>query len=365
MHLLGTVLTEPASPVFEDLFAKCLLCGACEQVCPRNLPITTLIAQARGTFSTFYGKGGLTKVVARTVLARPQLLEGLVRAGISLKRIHALPKHSGLRLRLGLLEPRASQRRYPAKPAAREESGVDISYFTGCLARHLQPSVASSTQALLHRAGQRAFVPDEQCCCGLASWSAGQLEQARNLAQQNIQAFSSSSGPIITSCASCSSQLYSYPDLFDKDDPWHQKAIVFAERVEEFTSYFSSLLSLTGSRANLAVFYHDPCHLRFREKGMSAPRNLLRSAGLHVVESDNGPFCCGQGGLFHLGYPETSEKIFTRSTESVFTREPDYITTTCSGCLMQYQQATGKRKEFPPVIHLANLLLKLCTDTPD
>ncbi|MCW5199838.1 4Fe-4S dicluster domain-containing protein, partial [Desulfobulbus sp. F1] len=46
MHLLATS-TNSISAVFADVFSRCLLCGACEQVCPRNLPITQLIADAR------------------------------------------------------------------------------------------------------------------------------------------------------------------------------------------------------------------------------------------------------------------------------------------------------------------------------
>ena len=91
MHLLATELADHPSAVFENLFSQCLLCGACQQVCPRNLPITDIISKARSRFTTFYGRGGLQKVVARSVLSHPGLLEGLVRAGISLKRINGLP----------------------------------------------------------------------------------------------------------------------------------------------------------------------------------------------------------------------------------------------------------------------------------
>jgi len=371
MHLLATDLADHPSAVFENLFSRCLLCGACEQVCPRNLPLTDIVSKARSRFSTFYGQGGLQKVVARSLLARPSLLEGLVRAGISLKRIKGLPAHSGLRIKLGLLETRSPE-------PATQKKGTDLSfclnkglgrfekhkkdlspfsYFTGCLARHLQPSVAEATTELLGRCDQSPHVPVDQYCCGLAAWSAGRRDQARILARKNIEAFESLSGPIITSCASCSSHLFTYPDLFGKDDPWHRRAQQFADRVQEFTAFFCKSLPepQTDKVGSLQIFYHDPCHLRFMPNGQATPRALLARMGLQIVEPEDGPSCCGQGGLFHLAYPETSAKIFYTISSRALACQPDCLTTTCSGCLMQYQY----QQEDIRVVHLAVLLKEL------
>ncbi len=367
MHLLTTDLADRPSAVFEDLFSQCLLCGACEQVCPRSLPITDIVSRARSRFSAFYGRGGMQKVAARAVLARPGLLEGLVRAGISLQRMHALPKNSGLRLRLALLEERGSGRSAQGAASLKVHSNETvvsaISYFSGCLARHLQPSVARATNSLLSRCGYTPLVPAEQCCCGLAAWSAGKRDQARSLAQKNIRAFAGSSGPIITSCASCSSHLFTYPDLFAKDDPWHARAREFAGRVREFSAFFADDISGLGETVRpLQVYYHDPCHLRHSENGQTAPRTLLARAGLKIVEPEDGPACCGQGGLFHLAYPETSARIFEKAANRALARQPDCITTTCSGCLMQYQQGLARQQTEIRVVHLAVLLAELLAE---
>ncbi|MCI5139468.1 MAG: (Fe-S)-binding protein, partial [Candidatus Electrothrix sp. AR1] len=210
MHLLTTALAEQPSATFEDLFSRCLLCGACEQVCPRQLPITDIISQARSTFSPFYGPNGLKKAAACTALSHPELFDGLVKAGISLHRLHALPALSGLRLKLGLLEERTGASQSKNNDTLSQEYQVEqpassLSYFTGCLARHIQPSIAEATQTLLSKSNlPPAQVPADQYCCGLAAWSAGKREQARELARKNIQAFSApalADTPIITSCA--------------------------------------------------------------------------------------------------------------------------------------------------------------------
>jgi glycolate oxidase iron-sulfur subunit len=208
-----------------------------------------------------------------------------------------------------------------------------------------------------------AHTPADQHCCGLAAWSAGKRKQARELARKNIQAFADSEGPIITSCASCSSHLLAYPTLFTENDPWHDKALAFAERVQEFTSFFDAKLPGLARTENpqhpeQRVFYHDPCHLRCKEKGMSSPRSLLQKIGVQIVEPENGPRCCGQGGLFHIACPEHSAQIFAKSSKQALADSPDYITTTCSGCLMQFQEGLTQQGQQIEVMHLA-LLLKI------
>lgn len=370
MHLLTTELAEQPSAVFEDRFSRCLLCGACEQACPRHLPITELISQARSAFSRFYGPHGLKKAAVCTALSRPELLEGLVKAGISLQRLQALPFHSGLHLKLGLLEEcpslhspqRGEENKIPPQNNSKKTPTASLSYFSGCVARHIQPSIAQATQSLLQRSGlSTAHTPINQYCCGLAAWSAGKRKEAQKLAQKNIQTFSESEGPIITSCASCSSHLLAYPTLFTEDDPWHDKALAFAERVQEFTSFFDGKLPELSRTKNShhpeqRVFYHDPCHLRFKEKGMSSPRSLLQKIGAQIIEPEDGPRCCGQGGLFHIACPAHSAKIFKKSSRQALAASPDYITTTCSGCLMQFQEGMARQGKQTEVVHLALLL---------
>jgi glycolate oxidase iron-sulfur subunit len=364
MHLLTSGLADHPSPVFENLFSQCLLCGACEQVCPRSLPITDIISRARSRFSTFYGQHGIEKVAARSVLAHPTLLAGLVRAGISLQRLDRLPLGSGLRLKLGLLKSGSQPLALSEETGERKkvtEEGENLLYFSGCLARYLQPSVAEATGQLLQISGQsQAQAPPEQGCCGLAAWSAGKRDQARSLAQKNIAAFAGSEQPILTSCASCSSHLLDYPALFADNDPWQQRARQFADRVREFTSFFSSLLpkQQPQTEQSMRVFYHDPCHLRFRENGTTLPRKLLTDMGLEIVEPENSGSCCGQGGLFHLGYPELARTIFQKASNNGLARQPDCVTTTCSGCLMQYQEGLARQQDNTRVAHMAVLLVE-------
>ncbi len=355
MQLLLLDLARSPSPRFREIFARCLLCGACEQVCSRNLPITGLVIQARSRFPELYGPHPLRKKAVQTALAHPGLLKNLVRAGIRMERLRGLPLSSGLRLKLGLLEQEKSPPDIVAGFAA--GPGRTIHYFSGCLARYVQPSIGRATVALARASGFAPHLPEAQGCCGLAALAAGRLDEARELAWRNIQAFAGTEGPILTSCASCSSHLRQYARLFAHDLEKQKAAQLFVDRVHEFSAFFLKQATLAFSLpVRQRVFYHDPCHLRYSETGRRAPRQLLgRIEGLRLVEPDT-THCCGQGGLFHIGYPELSSRIFKRCLDAALSGRPDLVTTTCSGCLMQWQAGFREHNHPFRAVHLAVLL---------
>ncbi len=362
LHLLTTDLAESPSSHFADLFSACLLCGRCEEVCSRGLPITTLVAECRQRFGFRAGRHWLRRSLVRRSLSHPDLLGALARTGQLLGRMPGLAAGSGLRLRLGILEDDPGRpASLPAlrQPVLRPKDEHRIGYFSGCFAIHLQPSIARRAIALATRsAGGPLVMPKQQTCCGLAAWSAGRIEEAKRLAAVNIGAFSRSSGPVLVSCASCFAHLRRYGELFADDPAMQDRAERFSARVTDIMTYLVQAASLrVQQRADCRVWYHEPCHLRrFPEASRAAARLLQQTAGFSLVTPPGFSRCCGQGGLFHLGYPELSGKIFQRSLDSLLSHCPEIITTTCSGCLMQFQVELARRNLDIRVVHLLLLL---------
>jgi len=365
LHLLSTDLAGDSTSHFQDIFAQCLLCGACEDNCSRQLPIREQIVQARSEFSHLYGQHPLQKAFVRKALSHPVLLETLVKAGLSLSRLSLLPAESGLRIKLGLLEKSdkaAVDEREPGDVGTIPNES-EFSYFSGCMARYLQPSIGKATNLLVEDiTGESPFEPDAQVCCGLAAWSAGKVDEARKLAKKNIEVFSQTSGQILTSCASCSSHLKKYPTLFEDDPCWQKKAEKFSRRVREFTSFVDEFLQYGKLRKDdlARVYYHEPCHLRFEKDNSGAALQLLgKIDNISLVNSSEEPQCCGQGGLFHIGYPKLSDEIFSDAYDKLYQGDADVVVTSCSGCLMQWQAGLAMRKSQVQAIHLS-IWLRSC-----
>ena len=351
LHLLARGLTD--SVRLREILARCLLCGRCQRVCSRGLDITGLIRARREKFPPLAGPHGLEKSLIRRALASPSLLRKLIRAGTGLDRIGLVPSGSGLRLRLGLIEQGAAGTR-PASNRQPVAGEADVLYFTGCLAAHLQPSIAGAVQRLLAAAGHGALIPD-QGCCGLAALSAGHRAEARRLAWANILAFGRGRAPILTSCRSCFVQLTTYPDLFADDPRRRERAEAFAARVREVSAFLLEQPPAFGADPPLRVHYHRPCHQGQGGRD-PVPELLARVPGLRLSDPGEGSRCCGQGGLFTVGHPELSARIFQACARPALASRPDLVTTTCSGCLMQWQTQTAASGLKVRVVHPLSLL---------
>ena len=366
-HLAEVFEEQRPGPVFEDIYSKCLLCGACSAVCPQQIDISEEVIEARSGFSALYGEHGYQKYLARKALSRPELLGaarvlGKTAADLLFRK---LPPASGLRLRLALFAqtPDPSELlRAPVKSETSTAASAEIIYFPGCAAQYLYTDIIDTIAAILGRYDCQLTIPDGLGCCGLATLASGKKDDARQMAQKNIRALERGEGPILVSCASCYAHLASYGELLADDPVWKIRARLVSERVIEISVFLEALLkdemvAVEGDGRTLKVFYHDPCHLRNGEDLTREPRKVLSSLpGIELLELEDGPQCCGQGGLFHVGAPALAAKIRDNLAEKIVALDPDLVTTTCSGCLMQLKSAMAALDTPIPVVHLAALV---------
>jgi glycolate oxidase iron-sulfur subunit len=381
-HLKTHLQEAERSPHFADIFSKCLLCGACVEACPRGLDTPQMVIAARGELPRLAGLSFI-KYVSRKALIHPSLISGLTRVGSAAKKlmVEHLPSESGLRLRLLSFDPDILQlpgksyldqmeetNKEKDKIADAETVEKSVNYFVGCFANHLQPEIAEKTASLVSRVGKgEPVVPENQTCCGMAALAAGKSDEARGLAKKNIETFAGNDLPILTSCSSCYYQLMAYKELFDDDPEWQQRARRFSERLREFSVFLHENLAegpeFIPTKENASehrVFYHDPCHLRYKLKITREPRKLLKMfKTVKLEELPNGPQCCGQGGLFQVAHPELALQIRERLLDDFSNLAADTVVTGCSGCLLQWQLGLTAGGNKIQVEHLALLIAKL------
>ncbi len=370
LHLFAKGV-DYSSDYCNDLLSKCIQCGACDDICPRDLQPSLIIRQLRSGQSTGQAVKGYESFLTRQILKTPSLLNV---ARVSLALLKKLPTASGLRQKINILIPHKNEPIPQPKTSATEP----LLYYPGCLAHHFQTDIEQATRYLASLCGYTLIIPDKATCCGISSSSSGKQQEAQQQALRNIKAYSSEKGTILTSCGSCYAQLKSYPALFTEGTEHHHAALQFADRVEEFSTFFCKQAlrpirqaqgsATQGDATSQRVYYHDPCHLRFADQPIiNEPRQLIRNInGQGVVNGDNELGCCGQGGLFGIINPTLSAEIFKQAEKSLRqTQESDSINTeqttvvtSCSSCLLGWQQHTENTEISAQ--HLSVFLAKRC-----
>jgi glycolate oxidase iron-sulfur subunit len=369
LHLLKKIAGAKHSRTYLDIFSKCLLCDACRQVCPRAINLPAKIAEFRHNSPQPSGRGSFARSLVKKCLSHQAILAGIGKfLKITEPLFERLPADSGLRLKLGLAPLNQDYHLPPEKFAIKQDpadGAAQSVLFPGCLARHLQPDITTASSKLVAaREAASPGIPTGQACCGLAFYSSGDFDKARQLARLNIAAFEGNALPIIVLCGSCFSHLASYPDLLADDHEWCHRAANFAGRLRELSSFLTDQSPATARSASdrsnppkKRVFYHDPCHLRYRPGLKESPRQLLKNLPwVELIELPDGPQCCGFGGLFNLAHADLSEKIAGKLIKDIMAVNPDLVVTTCSGCLIQLHQHLASAGSSAEVCHLAQIL---------
>jgi glycolate oxidase iron-sulfur subunit len=359
--------TMPESRRLEEILSRCLLCGACAEVCANRVQTTLLMQAGRQRLFEVEKRGETQSALLRAVREGRLSAKVLLKGGALLQALacRKIPETSGLHLRFPLsffterntIPPIAWT---PFLHAFRSEpsdavEGLRIGFFVGCGANYLFPDMAWALVHILKRLGATIVVPEGQVCCGLPAYVAGDTETARKLARKNIEAFEALElDAILTVCASCGSHLKALPSLFPHDLSWHDGAASMAKKHMDamaflidhlgFEASFESLRPAQG-RSPLRVAYHDPCHLRIGQGITQAPRRLLKALpGIELLEASHPGQCCGHGGDFNLAHLSLSMEILDRRMADFDKVMPNTIVTGCTGCLLQFAEGVSRSR---------------------
>ena len=354
---------------------ECLMCRACTAECPPAIKTDRVVFAARASYLA-ERQSPLQRAIFRTVLGNPPLLRAGARLLGWLKRT-GLTSFSKLLRLLPWLDrgyseapawmpaPSTFLRQRIARRTRAEGASGKVTYFVGCAIDYAFPDIGESTLDVLETAGYEVSVASN-VCCGLPPYSYGDLESARALARKNIGALQATGHEtIVTDCASCSSFLRDYPDLFDKDDPMRAAAEEVAERVKELSQFLGeSALSDRLQPVSAVVTYHDPCHLSRYHGITREPRELLRSVpGIEYRELPEADWCCGGAGSYAMSHHELSMQILERKMSNIRATGAQIVVTPCPACIMQLRYGAEKFGVPVEVIHLTEMLQRSLSQT--
>ncbi len=330
---------------FASFMDLCLVCRACEDVCPSHVPFGRMMEAARTQIEPDRSRGArfLRWVGLDVVLPSPRLTR-LAGALAPLARPF-LPR------RVRSLVPRGgrSSGRLPRVTEPSGEIRGTVALLSGCVQDLWFRRVHLATIRVLARNGWRVVVPSDQTCCGALAAHNGHLGTARKQARRNARAFAGADH-VIVNAAGCGAHMAAYGELVEGAELPVRDVIAFL--FEEGVRGEPGTL-----REPTRVAYHDACHA-LRAQGIHRqPRELLGAVGnLELVEIPNGDRCCGAAGIYNVTEPEMSGRLQREKAEAVASTGATVVASGNPGCTMQLMAGLRDLGVAAEIVHPIELL---------
>jgi glycolate oxidase iron-sulfur subunit len=353
----GLVEQDAVSEAMVTHFDRCLGCMACVTACPSGVRYDRLITATRDEVERRHKRPRSERALRRAVyglFTHPDRLRRLV----PLTRAGRLASHGPGKLvrTLGQLapriDPRKARERPPAVTPAVGTKRGRAALLQGCVQRAFFGDVNAATARVLAAEGWEVHAPEAPRCCGALHYHEGEHDDARELAQQTIDALGSYD-VIVANAAGCGSAMKEYGELVGDE-----RAHAFAARVKDVTE----LLASEEPRAErkpvpLRVAYHDACHLAHAQGIRQPPRELLRGIpDLELLEPADPEICCGSAGLYNLLQPEAASQLGARKAENLLVTGAEAIAAANPGCTLQLTAHLAAQGRELPVYHPVQLL---------
>jgi glycolate oxidase iron-sulfur subunit len=351
----GRLAADSAS--FESHIDRCLGCRACEAVCPAGVEYGQLLEAGRSELlESKVGRGfsyGLLRLVLRHIWLQPARLKLMFRLSRMLRnsglpRLLVRSKLARLfsrRIELGLAlldssRPNSSLKTSNTNQDSHKSAAqhFDVVLFKACVTEGLFERVNAATKRVLEVNGCAVETATGGVCCGALHAHAGDLEGARMLARQNIEAFELTAGePIITNAGGCGAMLVSYAHLLAADEQYAERASSFSARVRDVGQQVTVNGVYAGAAiGSEAITYDASCHLLHGQHGANDSLQMLHAIpGLNLVRLNESEVCCGGAGVYNLMETELSAKVLDQKLKQIKDSGARVLATGNAGCQMQ------------------------------
>ena len=349
MRAIQDGIAEPDTS-FEGFMDLCLVCRACEDVCPSHVPFGRMMEAAREQVEPLRSRRARTVrwVGFHRVLPHPAMvrvaaaLQPLARPFMSRSTRRLLPRNGHAFARL----PRVTE-----PPEGIDVRGT-VALLSGCVQDRWFRDVNLATIRVLAGNGWRVVVPKGQACCGALAAHNGRLAVARRLARRARHTFEGAD-VVVVNAAGCAAHMTSFEELQSGTEL----------PVREVTSFLHAEgLSAPLGRLEATVAYHDACHALRALKIHDEPRALLSEIpGLTLSEVPNGDRCCGAAGIYNVTQPEAAGALGREKAEAIASTGATIVASANPGCSMQLAaqlRAIGSPIE---VVHPIQLLDRAAT----
>lgn len=320
------------SDQYVDIFARCLLCGACVSTCPSGAELNKVFLAMREEIARERGHEPGVQAVLKSIAAK-----------------HNISDEDN--------EERADWRDFlkDVPDHAYEKDRAEVAYFVGCVASFF-PMVQSIPQnfvGILASAGvDFTILGGEEWCCGYPLIAAGEPKKADELAAHNLEKMKSlGAKKVVFSCPTC---YRTWSEHYDTDLNLYHNTQLIRTLVEEGKIFFNEM--------NTTVVYHDPCDLGRGGGEFEAPREILKSVpGLNLVELESNrakSVCCGGGGNVEMSDADLSDAVAGKKIEEILKTGAKTVVTSCQQCVRTIKARARRQKVDIEVLDMTELVLR-------
>lgn len=246
-------------------------------------------------------------------------------------------------------------------PTMEENPEAEILYWPGCSGAFdaRNQKVAAAIVKLLREAKVNfAILGNEEKCCGDSARKLGNEFLYQTLATENIEVMKGYGvKKILTQCPHCFNLMKNeYPQLGGDFEVIHHTTYL-----KELMQKGQLQISKPEKDAqSLKVTYHDSCYLGRYNEIYSEPRELLKLAGLNLVEMPkhgDKSFCCGAGGGRMWLEEHGGQRINEMRTDEALATGADIVGTACPFCLTMINDGiNAKEVEQAKALDIAEVL---------
>ncbi len=337
---------------------SCLVCRACEKMCPSKVEYGQLIDTTR---ELLHSQGRqpaaplqrlLEQVADKEKLHRSsRLLRGYQQSGLQrLLRGAGLLKVLGLEQHEAELPTIPAPTRLAASTPARGEPRGRIGLFTGCIGSQLEGAVHRAAITLLSRLGYEVLVPATQGCCGSLHQHNGEPGKATALARSNLHAFGGLQLDAVVSTASgCAAQLFEQPLYRESNLPFYE--------ICDFLDASDWPAAISLQPLPRRALLHLPCSQRnVLQKPDAVSRVLSRIPQLQLQPLTDNHLCCGAAGSYQLTQRDNALALRQRKIDLIAREEAPLLVSNNIGCALHLQSGLQQQGIATEVMHPLLLL---------
>jgi len=309
---------------------RCLTCRSCETTCPSGVEYGQLLEIGREFMESKRTKlQTIYRFFVRKLLLTPILF----------KSVGYFFRHSDIATKL-------------IKP---QEVESTVLLLGGCVQPTLAPNINHSIKNILAKLNVNVIESPQRECCGALDQHLAASKDALNRVKRNIDLWStqlnSGVSVIISSASGCGVMVKDYPALFEKTDPYYEKAKLVSSKTQDIAEYLAGK-DLTGLRlSETNISYHEPCTLQHGQKLGGLVESILTQFGYERKPIKDSHICCGSAGTYSIFESEISNQLKENKLKNLKVSNPEMIVTSNIGCLMHLQKGSSI-----PVKHWVELL---------